>query len=175
MTNLQEAVQYLLENGFAAVVKGKYMFTAKFNKEILGVTKGLAMMPGNIPVVIEPDIPKKITWEDMYQRFILEAKVPARILNPRGTAYQTNAYSEGGMKAFRKAIEKEKIDYQLLLEATQLYYTSSIDLKMAIGRFMEEGSWRTYYQELIDHKKAGTLSDHVKSTKDESSTRWRIG
>jgi hypothetical protein len=175
MINLQQAVQYMLENGYMAVVKGKYMVTAKFNKEILGVAKGLTMLPGNVPVVIEPDIPKTITWQQMYQRFITEAKVPARIMSPRGTPYQTNAYSEPGMKAFRKAIEKEGVDYQLLVEAAQLYYTGSIELKVAVGKFMEEGVWRTYYQELIDHKKAGTLSDHIKNSKDESPTRWKVG
>jgi hypothetical protein len=140
MNNLNQAVQYLLDNGYMTILKGKYIVTAKFNKEITGIEKGLTLLKGNIPVVIEPDIPKEITWAEMYKRFILESKVPARIINSRGEPYQTNVYSEPGMKAFRKAIEKENVDYQLLVEAAQLYYTSSITMKVAIGRFMEEGS-----------------------------------
>lgn len=175
MNQLLQTVQYLLDNGYLAVIKGKYIVTAKFNKEVTGLDRGLVLGPGKVPMVKEPDIPKQISWQDMYTRFITEAKVPARIMSPRGEPYQTNAFSEGGLKAFRKALEKEGIEYQLLVESTQLYYTGTIGLKVAIGRYMEEGMWRTQYQELVDHTKAGTLSQHLKSTKDESKTRWKIG
>jgi hypothetical protein len=175
MINLHNAVQFLVDNGYMAIIKGKYIVTAKFNKEILGVAKGLTMLPGNIPAVIEPDIPKQISWKDMYMRFIAESKVPARIINARGEPYQVNNYSEPGMKAFRKAIEKEGVDYPTLVQATALYYQSSIAMKVAIGRFMEEGIWRTHYDEVIQHQQSGTLKDHVKTSKDEPYSRYKIG
>lgn len=170
MTTLQEAVQFLLDNGYMSIIKGKYIVTAKFNKEVTGIHRGLTLLTGGVPAVVEPEVPKQIQWQDLYKRFILEAKVPQRIINARGEPYAVNVYSEGGMKAFRKALEKEGIQYPLLVEATQLYYSSSIGLKVAIGRFMEEGQWRTYYQELIDMKQSGT-----KPTKDEPYSRYKIG
>ena len=175
MINLQNAVQFLVDNGYMAIIKGKYIVTAKFNKEILGVAKGLTLAQGSVPVVIEPDIPKQISWADLYKRFIAESKVPARIVNSRGEPYPVNVYSEPGMKAFRKAIEKEKVDYQLLVRATEIYYTGSIQMKVSIGRFMEEGMWRTYYDEVVRHQESGTLSDHEKTSKHESFSRYKVG
>jgi hypothetical protein len=175
MNQLLQTVQYLLDNGYMAIIKGKYIVTSKFNKEITGLDRGLTLATGNVPLVKEPDLKKTVSWQEMYTRFIIEAKVPARILNPRGDYYQANSYSEGGLKAFRKALEKEEVKYDLLVESTQLYYTGSIGLKVAIGRYMEEGMWRTQYQEIVEHTKAGTLKEHVKSTKDESKTHWKVG
>jgi hypothetical protein len=172
MTTLQEAVQFLLDNGYMAIIKKRYIVTAKFNKEMTGVHAGLTLLVGNYPAVIEPSVPKQISWPDLYKQFILEAKVPARIINSRGEPYATNIYSEPGMKAFRKALEKESMTYQLMVECTQLYYSSSIGMKVAIGRFMEEGMWRTYYQELLEMKQLGK---EVKPNTDGSYTKWKVG
>lgn len=173
MNQLSQSVQYLLDNGYMAIIKGKYIVTSKFNKEITGIDQGLTLGAGKVPLVKEPGIPKQVSWQEMYTRFIAESQVPARVMGPRGEPYQTNAFSEEGLKAFRKALEETT--YELLVEATQLYYTSSIGLKVAVTRYMTEGMWRTQLGELVEHKKAGTLSQHVKSTKDESRTRWKIG
>lgn len=172
MSTLHEAVQFLLDNGYMTIIKGKYIVTAKFNKEITGVQRGLTLLVGNYPAVIEPDVPKQVSWPDLYKQFIIESKVPARVMSPRGDAYATNIYSEPGMKAFRKALEKEGMQYPLMVECTQLYYQSSIGLKVAIGRFMEEGMWRTYYQELLEMKQLGK---DVKPNTDEPYSRWRVG
>jgi hypothetical protein len=172
MSTLQEAVQFLLDGGFMTILKGKYIVTNKFYKEMTGINQGLTMLVGNIPAVVEPTVPKKVLWSELYTQFILESKVPARGMSGRGEAYTMNLYSDDGMKAFKKAIESEGIQYPLLVEATQLYYTSSIGMKVAIGRFIGEGMWRTYYQELLEMKQSG---QPIKPNKDEPYSRYRAG
>ena len=170
---LPQIVQYLLDNGYIAMHKGLYKFTAKFNRELSGLDKGLVPGPGGMLMVKEPEVPKQVSWMQMYMRFIIEAKVPKKVTGPSGDAYQSNAYSEGGMKVFRKAIEQERIQYEKLVAATMLYY-KSIPYPVAIGRFMEEGIWRTSYSELERSIEAGTIEDHVKTATHEPYSRWQL-
>jgi hypothetical protein len=156
-----------------AIIKGKYIVTAKFNKEITGTEQGLVLLQGNIPAVIEPAVAKDITWKDLYTRFILEAGVPKRVQGPSGDPYHVNIYSEVGMKAFRKAIEKEKVEYPKLVASTKLYYAGSVPYKVAIGRYMSEGMWRTGYDEFEQSLNSGTLNEHIKQSTNESYSRWK--
>jgi hypothetical protein len=170
---LPEIVQFLIANGYIAMHKGLYKFTAKFNREVVGLDKGLVPGPGGVLMVREPELPKQVSWQQLYMRFIIEAKVPRKVTGPSGDAYQTNAYSEGGMKAFRKAIENERVQYEKLVAATILYY-KSFPYPVAIGRYMEEGVWRTGYSELERSIETGTIDEHVKTSTHEPYSKWRI-
>jgi len=174
MSTLNEVVQFLMDNGYAVVVKGKYMFTAKFNKEITGVEQGVVLLANNVPAVIEPKVPKILEWRGLYLRFIQECAIPSRINGPNGTPYQTNVFSEGGMKAFRQALEKHKVDYPTLVESTKLYYASDIPYKVSIGRFMEENQWITHYDEYLKAQQAGKITELEKTKQDGRTTKWRL-
>jgi hypothetical protein len=156
-----------------SIVKGKYIVTAKFNKEIRGIEEGLVLLKGDVPAVLEPAVPKDLQWKDLYLRFILESNVPKRIVGPNGEPYSANMYSDPGMKAFRKAIEREGINYPKLVAATKLYYQSSVPYKVSIGRYMEEEMWRTGYTEISAHLTQGTLEQHLKETKHEHFSRYK--
>lgn len=171
---LKSILEYLVEHGYVMNHKGLYKFTAKFNKEIKGVEMGLTAGPGGVPLVIEPAVPKQVSWTQLYMQFIMEAGVPKKINGPSGESYQANAYSEPAMKAFRKAIDVERVEYAKLVAATKLYY-KSIPYPVAIGRFMEEGIWRTSYMELEKHIEAGTLNDHVKASQHGTYSKWTLG
>jgi hypothetical protein len=150
--SLKDAVQFMLDNGYLAVIRGKYVVTAKFNKEVTGVYQGAVLLKGNIPAVVEPKVPKTVHWRDQYIAFVNEVKIPPYGHNSRGERYQMNAFSEDGVKAYRNAIEKEDILHPLLVEATQMYYHGSVAMKVGIGKFMSEGMWRTFYNELVEIK-----------------------
>lgn len=178
--NLKEATEFMLEAGYIIPVgRGKYKLTTKFHTEYskarqAAIVKDITPLG---PRAYLPELANYVppSWEDMYKQFIIDARVPKR-LEARDGSYQANAYSEEGMKAFRKAIESGT-DLQLLIRATQLYYGGTIRYKQAIGRFMSEGTWKTHYDELQAAASAGTeqLIAHIKTeTKDEHSS-YRIG
>ena len=59
-------------------------------------------------------------------------------------------------------IEKEGIDYTVLVRSTQLYYATRTSYAVAIGKFITEGMWRTGYDSMKD-KPAEELLAHIKS------------
>jgi len=177
--SLKEATEFMLTEGYMVPVgRGKYKLTNKFHVEFKAENRRAIVM------AIEPVSPVimralanyiPLTWENRYKQFILDAKVPKR-LEVRGESYQANAYSEEGMKAFRKAIEAGT-DLQLLIRATQLYYGSSVRAKQAIGNYMTRGTWKTWYDDLAAAAGAGTdqLIEHIKTETKDEQTGYRLG
>lgn len=182
--NLKQVIEYLLENRYISMHNGKYKFTALFNKELTGIEKGLTLAG----TVVEPNLPAKSTfeiaritsytqaqWTQFYMDFIRAADVPERCMSTDGTSYALNKYSEKGMKVFQKAL-REGYDPTLLVSTVKLYYKSNIRLKKAIGRYMEDGDWRSDYEVLKASVKEGTVAELVKQeTEDERITNYSIG
>lgn len=185
--NLKEATEFMLTNGYILLVgKGKYKLSTKFHVDFKQVVRNPLMGQGAINN-IQPVLGKfeqalaeytpAYLWENRYKQFILDAKVPKRIDTKWGESYQANAYSEEGMKAFRKAIESGT-DLQMMVRSTQLYYASKTKYKQSIGRYISEGTWKTDYDDLLQAAGAGeqTLIDHIKTeTKDEQQSSYRLG
>lgn len=176
MNDLQQAVQYLVENGYMAVSKGKYCVTAKFNKAILGKDCGAVELPLGMGLAVrEPLLPDKvISWDTLYMGFIIEAQVPERMCNNKGEWYDANKFSAVGLKGFRRAMEKDGVNYPLLVKSTMLYYKSSSNFKVAITRYMGEDLWKSDYMALLASAEAGTVDEHVKEqTKSNEWSRYQ--
>lgn len=191
MANLQEAINYMIANGYMSCVKGEYKLTTSFRTAMKAlqaggkVTKGIqgkvipeivaAITPVQVPA-LSPKLMVALSpedWVDKYKQFILDAKIPARCEDRWGNLYDINKYSEPGMKAFRKAMESG-VKYELLVMAVALYYKSGVKLKVAIGRYMEEGRWRTDYDALLSSAQDNKVAEHIKSVTDNgqySSTK----
>jgi hypothetical protein len=183
--NLKEVVQWMLENKYLAVVNNKYRVTAKFNKEMTGIERGL-MMTGNGPLVIEQSLTLSntkeistggtINWTDQYIKFIVDAEVPARCESSSGS-YDVGKYSEDGMKAFRKAIEKDGVVYGILVKSTMLYYKTHKKFALKIGNYMADGAWRSDYEALKASAENGDVSEHIKKEidGDKEFSKFKLG
>lgn len=183
--NLKEATEFMLTNGYIlALGKGKFKLSTKFHVEVKAALQPQVGMqiqgastiaaPG---MIVRGQLLHSQQWENEYKQFILDAKVPKRIDTKWGESYQANAYSEEGMKAFRKAIESGT-DLQMMVRSTQLYYASKTRYKQSIGRYISEGTWKTDYDELLNAADGGeqTLIDHIKEeTKNDEQSSYRLG
>jgi hypothetical protein len=176
--NLKETVHSLLENGYMMIVKGKYVVTAKFNKEMTGKEVGLIKL-NNEPVVQEYEpliIATPIDWPMRFMNFIVEAQVPTMGSGKDGT-YDINKYSEPAMKAFKRMLEKDKVNYQLLVKSTMLYYKTHKQFQKTISNYIADGLWRTDYYALASAAAEGkeAIQSHIqKSIADGSEfSHWR--
>ena len=115
-------------------------------------------------------------WTQAYLNFIKEAEVPTRG-EGRGTTYDLNKYSDPAMKAFRKMIEKEDVNYQLLVKSTMLYYKTRKQFPLTVTRYIEEGAWRTDYEALLQSLKDGNVVDHIQKEIDDTTefNKFRLG
>lgn len=125
------------------------------------------------PMAVVPFVTPE-NWPSSFMEFIAEAKVPRMLEGKHGEMYHGNKYSEAGMKAYRKALEKEGVQYDVLVKSTMLYYKSSIRLKKAVGNYFALGDWRTDYDALMHAAESGeqTLTKHIK---DETSAGFNGG
>lgn len=190
--NLKQAADFMLANDYILPLgKGKFKLSTKFHRDYAQLkdprggadlldyhgisTASYAGVHVEKPLMYSQR--PSTDWEQDYKDFIVYAKVPSRLEAKRGESYPANTYSEDGMKAFRKAIE-QGYDWNLMVNAVILYYKSSIKFKMAIGRFMEEGHWKTNYDELSQAAKKGVeaINDLVtEQTKDTDVDHYGLG
>lgn len=160
---IQEVAAWMMQNGYILQVKGKFRLTAKFNKEILNREEGVVLL-NQTPVVMEHALPaqiQSIDWPKQYMQFIVEAQVPARGKGGNGPGYDLNKYSEPAMKMFRRIIEKEKVQYPVLVKSTMLYYKTHKDYPLTISRYISEGFWRSDYEALLQSAEQGTVAEHI--------------
>lgn len=177
--NLKEAVDFLLSRGYLIRgAGGKLRVTQKVYDD-LNIPGNMLMQlkssehPIHGSVVISPDL---VDWKDAYIKFIMAAQVPERGETRYGEYYPMNKYSDPGMKAFKQAIWNGGIDLATLIRSTMLYYKSSIKLKVAIGRYMVEGLWRSDYEKLVMAQKDNTVEEHIKTELDNGTTTgWQVG
>ena len=170
--NLQEVVKYLSSNKYILISKGKFSFSKKFYDEYQPSVPGEvlpAVVPTSLPVVSPGAevIHKSVLYTDRFIQFVQDAQVPAR-LEVRGKVYYANKYNEQAAIAFHKMLEKEGVDYSLIVKSTMLYYKSGVDAKKAIGNYILQGDWRTDYEELKNSAQQGEqeLNQHIKKQLD---------
>lgn len=152
-------------------IKGKYRVTAKFNKEITGTETGLII--SNNAVLVQE---RAVDWTTQYLQFIADAKIPRTGETSQGALYDLNKFSDGACKAFRKMIEKEGIQLDVLVKSTMLYYKSGKRFKVTVGRYIEEGLWRTDYEALLVSASQNNVEQHIKQElNDGTYTSHRLG
>lgn len=175
-------VSQLLNEGYVEVVNGNYLFTTKFSEDLkLELFKPtLNQAVSQVPESAVTLWNKQTDWPLFFMNFIKEAAVPARLETRSGDAYYANKYSEPAMKVFRKALEKEGVNYTTLLRSTTLYYKSSVGYKKTIGNYFVQGDWRTDYIALEQAMRSGAkeLTDHITEqvkAKHDKPTNFTIG
>lgn len=157
--NLKEAVDFLLSGGYVYWHGKTLKLHSKFYTDL---AEGVAGEP-------------PMNWIDQYTGFIILCQIPARGESRSGEAYCLNKYSDPGMRVFKRVIEGG-VKLEDLVESTKLYYRSGVRLKVAIGRYMHEGLWRTDYEAYMQSKEAGTTQEHVnQQTSDGTHTAWQLG
>lgn len=114
-------------------------------------------------------------WEELFIKFISDAKVPAKLEGKNGDVYPGNKFSIPALKIFKKALQAGAI-YDVLVVSTALYYKSSIRLKKAVGNYFIQGDWRSDYDALVQASSSGQLTEHIKSeTNDGTQSAWKLG
>ena len=115
-------------------------------------------------------------WQSAYLQFIKEAEVPQRS-EGRDGSYDINKYSEPAMKVFRKLIEKEGIQYVVLVKSTMLYYKTHRRYAHTIGNYIEKGYWRSDYEALLSSAAEGTIENHIQTQIDNDTefSKFRQG
>lgn len=188
---IAEVTEWLLTKGYAVDTKGKLSLTPHFQKAYSHIIDWLtlktepgSMLPATttksaplIPVKENVSLYKYEDWVSMFMQFIQDAKIPRRCVLSNGDLYDTNKYSEDGMKAFQKAI-RAGYNYEILVKATMLAYKSGTKAKKTIGNYMTQGDWRTNYDELVAVAQQGAaeLTNHIKAElKDGSYDGYTIG
>lgn len=180
MLNLNQVMQWLRENSYVDVVDNTYQFTHLFFVDLVKINNEEQQV---IPVA-NREIALSGNWPMAFMEFIREAKVPAKVESTKGDTYYVNKYSEPAMKQFRKMIEKEGIEYAILVRSTALYYASQNKFKKKIGNYILEGDWRTDYMlmkemmsEAIASGDSKQLSDHIKNELEDGKphTGYSIG
>lgn len=172
----QEAVDLLVQQGYVARNKGnKLIFTKKYYADYQQLPEGAitAIAVKETKVGLHAG---HVNWDDYYMQFIMDCDVPRQGRTGDGGVYNMNNFSKEGCDAFRKAI-MTGIKYDGLVMCTKLYYKSKVQLKMAIGKFMASGAWRTEYLALGTALQEGKIEQHIKAeTKDDRArTSYRIG
>lgn len=175
---LSQVLDYLRDNKYLLVLKGKYSLSEKFQQDAKNVRNSQAgtvslpshTNPSSVPVV-------QVNWVEKFTQFIVEAKVPKFLENSHLEKYAANKYSEAAMKVFRKAIEVEGINYDILVKSVILYYAGAARYKKSIGNYFTEGHWRTGYNELAEAAKGQqTLKEHINQELDNGGNGiYRIG
>ena len=169
MSKLKETLNWLTVEGY--LEDGK--LTAKVERDLTSNLIAIYPLRPDECTAIVPFVTPS-NWPDSFMKFIAEAQVPRMMEGKNREMYQGNKYSEPGMKAYRKALEKEGIQYDILVKSTMLYYKSSIRLKKAVGNYFAQGDWRTDYDALLQAAEGGeqTLIKHIK---DETTTGYNGG
>ena len=149
----------------------------------MGQETGVVMLQ-NGPVVMEPlsnlainpVANQTIDWPKAYLQFIKEAEVPQRGSGATG-GYDLNKYSESAMKVFRRMLEKEKVDYSVLVKSTLLYYKTRTQYQVTIGNYIENGFWRSDYESLLSSAADGSVHEHIQNKIDETqeTSRFKMG
>ena len=169
--DIKEVVQFLKENGYIIPNGPTWNMSSKMLSACKGnsVRMDIAALPQmsieqmNHALAITP-ISKATNWDDLFVKLITDAQVPARAESNRGEVYSINKFSVDGCKAFRKAIEKDGYDYNLLVKSVMLYYKSGTKFKKAVGNYFSQGDFRTDYKVLREMVLEGedALHNHLK-------------
>lgn len=166
---LAKLVHWLVSNGYAVQADEDFFLTTKayndLDRTLLESLLGTPVKPLQqiMPKPFVKTDKKSIEaeWKSRYLQFIAECKIPRRMQSGSGELYDVNQYSEEGMKAFRKMLEDELVDYSLLVKTTNLYYHSP-GYKQKVGNYISQGTWRTDYAALSHAVESEKADEYIK-------------
>lgn len=148
MITFSSAVDYLLDNGYLAVINGEVTITGKFKREFNPVPKTKVEQ-------IFKDNPEVVSREAIWKKFIEDAKVPYQVTATDGKKYTVRQFSAGIADRLISIIKK--VDYEILCKSTEQYYNQN-GYKKTIKNYFEEGVWQGAYEEYEKARKEGKLT-----------------
>jgi hypothetical protein len=152
---LLEVVKYLRDNGYLLVTKGRYSLSSKFARD---------------KEVAEGHTSKKLdvsnAWDSRYLQFIKDAEVPAKIETSRGEYFVGNGYTEPAMEVFKQAITSGRVEYDILVKSTKLYYRSGAKWKKKVSNYLVDGDWYSDYINLVSAMKHQTEDSYIKTVQE---------
>ena len=137
-------LNYLIDNEYIIRKEGEWYVTDKLSN----VTDALPTKT----------LKEQITGKELYKEFIKQAEIPRFLTLNTGQRYYVNQYSKSGERTFTRIIKNPKIDNQLFLFSTKLYYKSNISNKCTISNYLTKGIWETQYEELVEKVKNGHVN-----------------
>jgi hypothetical protein len=148
MLDFSKAVNYLLENGYLAMINGEITITGKFKREFNPV-------PLEKLEKIFPDTTKAGTREEVWRKFIADAEIPYKATATNGKQYTIRQYSPGIANKLMQII-KEVGDYNVLVESTKLYYKTN-GYKKILSNYIDQKIWKDEYERYLKAKEEGKL------------------
>jgi DNA-binding LacI/PurR family transcriptional regulator len=192
---IQETITELIQGGYVLPAGDRYIFTTKFYSELKKqVDPDVKKAEYDVIVKIAKELKQQMIkkgWKEpdtniqektgqvtnvdsktAYIQFIKDAGIPPRAQSGVGTTYEINQYSEEGKKAFEKLM-KENIDYQILVQSTNLYYKSPV-YKQKIGNYIAQGTWRTHYDRYVLAKSKGMEAQMIKEQTQNGRSKYEF-
>lgn len=136
MTDLKSALKYLLNNGYITVINGSVFITSKLNSEI---AKDLIKKT-------EALVTEVVTNKDIWDKFMIDAAIPHKATATDGKQYTIRQFSLQSLQKLISAI-KQVDSYQILTEATKLYYRSNA-YKLTFKNYLDREVWKNEYERL---------------------------
>ncbi len=159
MEELKKVVQYLLDNGYAVVVNGEVVITAKLNKTLKGDFKteteptkpisiiGSGKSANDLDITLFPD-EKKLIWD----KFIQDSEIPYRVTSPNTRdVYTVRQWNKVACKKLLGIIANPKVDYDILVASTKHYY-ATVSYKKTLGNYLNDDIWAQEYLEWVKNK-----------------------
>lgn len=168
-----EVQEWLMTNLYIVRRNGKFALTDRFHqasKEHKPSGTEIAVMNhGEVGQVV-------VDWGTRFMEFIAQCQVPAKIPDARGGLYAGNKFNNDAAAEWRKMLELEGINEQVLVLSTMLYYKSNLKYKKAIGNYILQGDWRTDYTEMLKAGNEGHINEHIKTRTDGGEhSGWKLG
>ena len=190
---LNEIITELIRKGYILPAGDRYIFTTQFYKDLKKedypdvrkaqydayrlmarkvkqemIKQGWKAPDENLQA--KTGMLENVDGKTAYIQFIKDCKIPNRAQSGTGFVYELNQYSEDGCKAFEKLM-KEDIDYNILVQATSIYYSSPI-YKQKVGNYITQGTWRTYYDRLVAAKANGSTDKMIRSETSSGRSKY---
>lgn len=137
MITFRSAVDYLQSNGYLTIVNGQVFITSKFQREV-------STVPTEKLVMKEKEV--VLTKKDIWDKFMRDADIPHKATASDGRSYTIRQFSPAIQDTLIKVI-KEVDSYEILTQATKLYYRSN-SFKLTFKNYLEREVWRGEYDRL---------------------------
>jgi hypothetical protein len=149
MITFSQAVDYLLENDYLAVINGEIVITNKFLREFKPIPQDRAEQ-------LFPNAPAIISREAVWNKFIEDAEIPYRATFTDGKQYTIRQYSASIADKLIRII-KSVPDYKILVASTKLYYKSN-NFKLILSNYIDKQVWKDEYERYEKALRSGQMS-----------------
>lgn len=151
MITFAQAVDFLIDNDYLAVIDGKVVVTNKLTREFKPIPKSRIEQ-------IFPNNPSIISRETIFKKFIEDAEIPYKAQSSDGKLYTIRQYSAGIADRLIQIIKN--VDYQTLVQSTKLYYKSNT-FKVILSNYIDKKIWKDEYERYEKAKTSGQIDSVI--------------